>query len=76
MRFIKIYVITLVFCYIFVFFGGWMLFDFNKRYFVATAVCAFIIAIIISIFVAQEEKIDLLEKRVKELEDKSSGTDA
>lgn len=33
-----------------------MLFDLNKRYFVATAVYAFIIAIIISAFVAQEEK--------------------
>ncbi len=70
MKFIKTYAITSVLCYIFVFFGGWMLFDFSKRYFVATAACAFLIAAIISIFVSQEEKIEQLEKKVKELEEK------
>lgn len=70
MKFIKIYAMTLVLCYIFVFFGGWMLFDFSKRYFVATAACAFIIAVIISIFIAQDAKIEHLEKRIKELEEK------
>lgn len=72
MKFIKIYAMTLVFCYIFVFFGGWMLFDFSKRYFVATAACAFIIAVIISVFAAQDEKIEQLEKRVEELEEKNN----
>lgn len=72
MKFIKTYATTLVLCYVFVFFGGWMLFDFSKRYFVATAACAFLIAVIISIFVLQKEKIEQLEKRVKELEEKSN----
>lgn len=70
MKFIKTYAMTLVACCIFVFFGGWMLFDFSKRYFVATAACAFIIAVVASIFIAQEERIDQLEKKVKELEEK------
>ncbi|MDD6320508.1 MAG: hypothetical protein PUA63_06565 [Oscillospiraceae bacterium] len=70
MKFIKTYAVTLVLCYVFVFLGGWMLFDFSKRFFVATAACAFIIAVVASIFMAQEERIDQLEKRVKELEEK------
>lgn len=61
---------TLVLCYIFVFFGGGMIFDFNNRYFVAIAACAFIIAVIISVFVSQGEKIEEMEKRIRELEEK------
>ena len=72
MKFIKTYAMTLALCYIFVFFGGWMLFDFSKRHFVATAACAFIVAVIISVFVAQDEKIEQLERRVKELKEKSN----
>lgn len=72
MKFIKTYAMTLAACYIFVFFGGWMLFDFSKRYFVATAACAFIIAVVASVFIAQEERIDQLEKKVKELEEKNN----
>jgi preprotein translocase subunit SecF len=70
MKFIKTYAITLVLCFIFVFFGGWMLFDFSNHFYVAVAACAFIIAVILSIFIAQEERIEQLEKRVKELEEK------
>lgn len=72
MKFIKTYAMTLAACYIFVFFGGWMLFDFSKRYFVATAACAFIISVVASVFIAQEERIDQLEKKVKELEEKNN----
>lgn len=73
MKFIKIYGITLALSYIFVFFGGWMLFDFSKRFYVATAVCALIIAVIASAFLAQSEKIEQLEKRVKALEENRGG---
>ena len=31
MKFIKTYVMTLIVCYLFVFCGGWMLFDFSNR---------------------------------------------
>lgn len=39
-----------------------MLFDFRHRWYVATAACAFIIAVVVSLFVAQEERIEQLEK--------------
>ncbi len=74
MKFLKTYMVTLVLCYIFIFFGGWMLFDFEKRLYVAIASCAFIIAVIVSIFIAQEDKIEQLEKQVKELEGKNKPT--
>ena len=70
MKFIKTFLIILVLCYAFVFFGGWMLFDFHKSWYVATAACALIVAVIVSVFTAQNEKIEQLEKRVKELEEK------
>ena len=72
MKFFKVFVIVLVLSYIFVFFGGWMLFDFHSRWWLATAACAFIAAVIVSAFAAQEEKIEGLEKRIRELEEKNS----
>ena len=74
MKFIKNFVLILVLCYVFVFFGGWMLFDFGKRFYVATAACAFVIAVIASAFLAHDEKIEQLEKRVKELEGQDKKT--
>lgn len=71
MKFIKTYAVTLVLSYVFVFFGGWMLFDFSKRFYIATAACALIIALVITAFIAQEEKIEKLEERIKVLEEKS-----
>ena len=69
MKFIMTYAATLIVCYIFMFFGGWMLFDFSERIYVATAACAFIIAVVLSVFSAQERKIEQLEKRIEELEE-------
>lgn len=69
MKFIKIYATILIISYLFVFFGGWILFDFKNNYFIAIAVCAFIIAVVGYIFYTQEEKIDRLEDRIKKLED-------
>ena len=48
-----------------------MLFDFSNRFYTATAACAFIISVILSAFIAQDEKIEELEKRIKELETRS-----
>ena len=72
MKFIKLYGIILVFCYVFVFFGGWMLFDFSNRLYLAVAACAFLLAAVVAAFVSQEERIARLEKRVEELEEKQS----
>ena len=68
MKFVKTYLITLVLSYVFVFFGGWMRFDFRKHYFLAIAACAFMIAIVIYLFCAQEEKIEQLQRRIEKLE--------
>ena len=71
MKLIKTYAVTLVLSYIFVFFGGWKLFDFSNRFWLATAACALIIAAVITLFIEQSGKIEQLEKRVGELEKKS-----
>lgn len=46
-----------------------MLLDFDHRPYTATAACAFLIAVVIVLFVSLEEKMEQLEKRVKELEE-------
>lgn len=70
MSFIKIFLMTLALCFVFAFFGGWMLFDFSGNYYLATAACALVIAAVVSCFIAQQEKIEKLQKRVKALEEK------
>ena len=72
MKFFKVFVIILVLSYIFVFFGGWRLFDFHSSLWLATAACASIAAVIVSAFAAQVEKIEGLEKRIRELEEKNN----
>lgn len=70
MKFIKIYAVTLILCFLFISFGGWMLFDFNERWFVAIAACSLVIAALVSGFMAMDDKIEKLEDRVKQLEEK------
>lgn len=70
MKFIKIYAVTLVLSFVFAFFGGWMLFDFGQRFYVATAACALVAATVITVFALQNEKIEKLEERIKALEEK------
>ena len=72
MKFIKIYAIILILLVVFVFLGGYMLFDFAKNFWLAVVSCAFLLAVFAYIFMAQEEKIETLEKRIKELEEKSN----
>lgn len=68
MKFLKLYAIVLPLCLAFVFFGGWMLFDFNRHWYVATAACAFLLTAAVRAFSAQEERLEQLEKRLRELE--------
>ena len=70
MRFFKIYLCVIIFMFLFVFLGGWNLFDFKTKPYLVMLVVSFIISIVISAFMAQEDKIDGLEKRIKELEKK------
>jgi len=71
MKFLKIFLAVLVCCFVFMFFGGFMLFNFRESFCLATASCAFVIAVVAYIFLAQEEKIEQLEKRVEALEKKA-----
>ena len=69
MRFLKIILVVLVLSFIFVFFVGWQLFDFSRNVYLTTAVWSVIISVLVYVLIAQDEKIERLEKRIKELED-------
>lgn len=68
MKFIKVFVPVLIMCFLFTFFGGWGLFDFGGGIYVTAAVVSLMLALIIYAFLMQNDKIERLEKRVKELE--------
>ena len=68
-KFIQIILVTIITAECFVFFGGYMLFDFSKRFFTATAAVAFLVSVVIYAFAEQNEKISKLEKRIALLEE-------
>ncbi len=68
-KFIQIMLVTIITAECFVFFGGYMLFDFSKRFFTATAAVAFLVSVVIYAFEEQNEKISKLEKRIALLEE-------
>lgn len=68
-KFIQIIFVTIITAECFMFFGGYMLFDFSKRFFTATAAVAFLISVVIYAFAEQQEKISKLEKRIASLEE-------
>lgn len=68
-KFIQIYLICFICLAIFFFFGGFMLFDMSRNVYLPAAAISFIIAILIHIFIAQGDKIEELEKRIKNLEE-------
>lgn len=70
MKFLKIFLMILISSFLFVFLGGWMLFEFTKRVYLTTAVLALIVSAVVYAFVHLFEKVQNLEKRVKEPEDK------
>ncbi|WP_295747804.1 hypothetical protein [uncultured Oscillibacter sp.] len=67
MKFLKTYAVCLVASEVFLICGGYMLFDFIRHPFRAFAAIAFILAVLITVWLAQEERIDALEKRVRDL---------
>ena len=68
-KFIQIMLVTIITPECFVFFGGYMLFDFSKRFFTATAAVAFLLSVVIYAFEEQNEKISKLENRISLLEE-------
>ena len=69
-RFLGTFIACLVVVYVFLFFGGWVLFDFSRHYFLAGASIAFLLSVLISFWLSQEERIDTLEKRVRDQEER------
>ena len=67
MKFLKTYAVCLVVSEVFLFFGGYMLFDFQSHPFRAFAAIACVLAVVITVWLAQEERMDALEKQVRDL---------
>lgn len=64
-KFLGIFAMSIIFCYVFLFFGGAFIFE---SFWAALALAAFIIAVLITLFMHQEIKIEDLEERIKNLE--------
>ena len=75
-RFLKTYAMCLVVSEVFLFCGGYMLFDFQGHPFRAFAAVAFLIAVLISVWESQEERMDALERRIQAMENPESTKDA
>ena len=70
--FLLTFAIVLILLFVFVFFGGYVIFDFNGHFWLACASCAFIAALIIHAFYRQSAKIEELEKRLKKIENEKN----
>lgn len=75
MKFLKTYGACLVVSEAFLFLGGYMLFDFQRHPFRAFAVIAFLAAVLLSVWLSQEDRIEALEKRIQALESPEGGND-
>ena len=64
-NFLATFAASLVICYLFLFFGGVLIFE---NFWAILVFVAFIIAILVTIFISQETKIEELEVRIKSLE--------
>lgn len=58
----------LVFVEIFFFFGGGLLLDLSRHYYLTGAGIAVLLAVLISVWLAQEKRLEQLEKRIEVLE--------
>ncbi len=67
-NFLETFAISLILCYIFLFFGGVLIFE---NFWAILVFVALIIAILTTIFIHQETKIEELEARIKILESES-----
>ncbi len=67
-NFLGTFAISLILCYIFLFFGGVLIFE---NFWAILVFVALIIAILTTVFIHQETKIEELEARIKILESQS-----
>lgn len=72
-RFIGTFFICLVLVYVFLFFGGWMLFDFGHHFFLAGAAVAFLLAVLGTVWYDHEKRLEDLQKQVRDLEERLRG---
>ncbi len=68
-RFVQIYILT--FILLFVFLSLTDGFDMKHHWFITLLACTFVAALIVFIFVSQQEKIEQLEERIEALEEKN-----
>lgn len=68
-EFLKVFAVTLLLLELFLFFGGWLLFDFSRHFFLASAAAAFVIALVFFAFLSQAQRIEDLEQRIQSLEE-------
>ena len=67
-RFLGTFIISVILCYVFLLFGGSLIFENIWRIIIFVAM---IIAVLITAFVYQETKIEELEERIKRIEGQS-----
>ncbi len=66
--FFRNFIACLLLVEVFLGFGGWMLFDFSRHFFLAGGTVAFALTVLLHIWMWQMDQLESLEKRVKELE--------
>ena len=69
-EFFKTFAIILVFSYVFVFFGGYLLFDFSRNFYLALGTCAFVFSAFVYALVRLSDRIEILEDKLKTFEKK------
>ena len=74
-KFLMTFFICLVLVFVFMFFGGSVLLDLSRHFYAFLVFIALILAVLISAFAAQSEKLEALEKRIQELENNERGPD-
>ena len=66
-EFLATFAIILVLLFVFFLFGGYILFDFSRNFWIATVSCAFMLSVIVTYFVKLSDRVDALEKRLDEI---------
>ena len=68
-RFLSTFGICLALVEAFLFFGGYQLFDFSRRWYLAGASIALVLAVLVCILVHQNDRLEAPEKRTRQLEE-------
>ena len=69
-EYFKTFAIILVLSYVFVFFGGYLLFDFSRNFYLALGTCALVFSAFVYALVRLSDRIKILEDKLKTFEKK------